>query len=117
MLALAAAFFVGATVQLLPSSTALADVGSHHDKMAGCDGPAAAPAKPMADCDGPGMPPTKPMPNCIDHFGCLAVPALTTAPTSLSKPVQWASVAYTSGATSLIGRSVEPELSPPILAV
>lgn len=41
-LCLAAAFFVGATVQLLPSSTALADVGVPGDKMAGCDGPATA---------------------------------------------------------------------------
>jgi hypothetical protein len=114
---LAAAFFVGATVQLLPSSTAVADVGVHRDKMAGCDRPAAAPVKPMADCDRPGVPPAKPMPNCIDHFGCLTVPALAIAPTALPMPFRWASIAYISGATSLVGRSVEPELSPPILAV
>jgi hypothetical protein len=100
---LAAAFFVGATVQLLPSSTALADVGFRTDKMACCDGPT--------------MPPAKPMPNCIDHFGCLTVPAVATVPTALPTPFRWASIAYISGATSLVGRSVEPELSPPILAV
>jgi hypothetical protein len=114
---LAAAFFVGATVQVLPSSAALADVGIHSDKMAGRDGASAAPLKPVADCDGPGVPPAKPMANCIDHFGCLTVPALATAPTAPPTPFRWVSITYISGATSLIGRSVEPELSPPILAV
>ena len=117
VLTLAAAFFVGATVQLLPSGTALADAGVHSDKIAGCDRPAAIPLKPMADRDGPVMPPAKPMPNCIDHVGCLTVPALSTAPTALPMPFRWASVAYISGAASLVGRSVEPELSPPILTV
>jgi hypothetical protein len=112
---LATAFFAGATVQLLPSTTALADLGVHSDKMAGCDGPSVV--KPMADCDGPVMPPAKPMSNCIGHFGCLTVPALATAPTALPTPFRWASIAYIPGATSLVGRSVEPELSPPILAV
>jgi hypothetical protein len=114
-LVLAAAFFVSATVRLLPSSTVLADMGVHSSKTAGCDGPPAV--KPMADRDGPGMPPAKPMANCIDHFGCLTVPALATAPTALPMPFRWASIAYMSGAPSLVGRSIEPELSPPILAV
>jgi len=114
---LAAAFFVGTAVQLLPPSTALADVGVHSDKMAGYGRQAAAPVKQMADCDRPGVPPAKPMPNCIDHLGCLTISALATAPTALPMPFRWASIAYMSGATSLVGRSVEPELSPPILAV
>ena len=100
---LAAAFLVGATVQLLPSSTALADMSIHNDKMAGCAEP--------------GAPPAKHMPNCVDHLGCLTVPALATSPTAIPTPFRWASVAYTSGTSSLFGQSVEPELSPPILAV
>jgi hypothetical protein len=109
-LCLAAAFFVGATVQVLPSSMALADVGGHGNKMANCNGQ-------MSDCGDPSTPPAKHMPNCIDHFGCLTVPALATSPTALPTPFRWTSVAYVSGASSLLGQSVEPELSPPILAV
>src|SRR5437763_7422658 len=91
---LAAAFFVGATVQLLPPSTALAEMGVHHEKMAGCAGPEAPPAKHM--------------PNCIDHFGCLALPALPTSPTSAAMPFLWTSVAYALGAASFVGLSVPP---------
>jgi hypothetical protein len=108
---LAAAFFVGATVQLLPSSSTLADIGSQAaDKMVDCN-------HQMTDCADPSAPPAKHMPNCIDHFGCLTVPALETAPTALPTPFRWISVAYISGASSFLGQSVEPELSPPILAV
>jgi hypothetical protein len=101
-LCLAAALLVGATVQVLPWNAAMADTG-HSDQMAGCTEPQA--------------PPVKHMPNCIDHYGCLTVQALPTAPTALSMPFQWAPIAYIADATSLVGRSVEPELSPPILAV
>jgi len=107
---LAAAFFVGATVQVLPSSFALADVRSHTDQMVGCN-------SQMSDGSDALAPPAKHTPNCIDHFGCLMVPALETSPTALPTPFRWASVAYASGASSLFGQSVEPELSPPILAV
>jgi hypothetical protein len=96
---LAATFFVGATVQILPFTAAMADTGIHTDKMAGCDRDA---------------PPVKQMPNCIDHYGCLTVQALTASPASLPVPVQWVSVAYVFGATPLLGLSVKPELTPPI---
>lgn len=100
---LTAAFLVGATVQALPSSMAMADLSAHSEMGGGCDHP----KPPCPDRT----------PNCIDHFGCLSVPALSISPTALQMPFQWASIAYISGATSLVGRSVEPELSPPILAV
>jgi hypothetical protein len=102
ILCLAAALFVGATVQLLPTP-ALADMGVHSGQMGGCDEPA--------------TPPAKRLPNCIDHFGCLTVPALPVSPTALVMPVRWISVAYVSGAASLPGQSIKPELSPPILTV
>jgi|SRR5579883_1251764 hypothetical protein len=116
VLSLAAAFFVGATVQLLPGA-ALAGWGAQRGKTAGCEGFMPAPAKAMTGCDESGIPPAKPMPNCIAHFGCLTVPALTAAPASLPRPVNGTAVAYTSRGTPLAGRSVEPELSPPILAL
>src|SRR5258706_5667325 len=86
---LAAAFFVGATVQLLPSSTTLAGVGVHSANMAGCD----EPKPPCPDH----------APNCIDHYGCLTMSALPTSPTSLTVPFQWISIAYPFVATPLLG--------------
>jgi hypothetical protein len=99
---LAMAFFVGATIQLSPLSAAMADISVQTDMGAGCDGP-----KP---------PCPNHTPNCIDHYGCLTVPALLASPTSLTIPFQWISVAYAFVATPLLGHSVKPELSPPILA-
>jgi hypothetical protein len=98
---LAATFFVGATVQILPFASAMADTVVHTDKMAGCDHDA---------------PPVKQMPNCIDHYGCLTVQALPASPASIPVPVQWVSVAYVFGATPLLSLSVKPELTPPIPA-
>ena len=99
---LAAAFLVGATVQLLPPSTALAATGMHNNKMGGCAGPE--------------VPPAKHMPNCIDNLGCLVVQAVPASPTTVAVPFRWTAVAYSLGTASLLGLSVEPELSPPILA-
>jgi hypothetical protein len=99
-LCLVATFFVGATVQILPWNAAMAHPG-HSDDMAGC-------AEHQA-------PPVKHMPNCIDHYGCLTVQALPTSPAMLAIPFQWISVAYAVGATPMLGRSIEPELTPPIL--
>jgi hypothetical protein len=101
-LCLVAAFFVGATVQILPWNAAMADPMGHSDEMAGCADHAPAPVKHM--------------PNCIDHYGCLAVQALPTSPTLLAVPFQWISVAYSVRAAPLLGLSVKPELTPPILA-
>ncbi len=99
---LALAFLVGATAQLVPSGMAMAEMSARAD-MAG--GGAAS-----------DMPCTGHAPNCIDHLGCLAIPALPTSPASLAVPFRWTSVAYHFSATPLSGISVEPELSPPILA-
>jgi hypothetical protein len=101
-LCLVATFFVGATVQILPWNTAMADTVGHSDDMAGCADHAPAPVKHM--------------PNCIDHYGCLAVQALPTSPTLLAVPFQWISVAYSVRAAPLLGLSIKPELTPPILA-
>jgi len=100
-LCLAAVFLLGATVQMLPSSAAMADTGGS-GKTAGCTEPEA--------------PSGKQMPNCIDRFGCLVVQALPIWPALLAVPFQWISVAYVFGAAPLLGLSLKPELSPPILA-
>jgi hypothetical protein len=99
---LAATFLVVATVQVLPSSMAMADMSARADIGGGCDQP-----KPPCPDRGP---------NCIDHFGCLSVPALPISPTALPMPFQWAAVAYEFGTAPLLGLSVKPELFPPIHA-
>jgi hypothetical protein len=101
-LCLVATFFVGATVQILPWNPAMADTIGHSDDMAGCAGHAPAPVKHM--------------PNCIDHYGCLTVQVLPTSPALLAVPFQWMSVTYSVGAAPLLGLSIKPELTPPILA-
>jgi hypothetical protein len=101
-LCLATALIVGATVQILPWNPAMADTMGHSDDMAGCADHAPAPVKRM--------------PNCIDHYGCLTVQALPTSPAMLAVPFQWVSVAYSVGAALLLGLSIKPELTPPILA-
>lgn len=98
-LCLAAALVVGATVQILPWSAAMADTMGHD----------------MAGCADHAPPPVKHMPNCIDHYGCLTVQTLPISTALLATPFQWISVAYVTGATPMLGRSIEPELSPPIL--
>jgi len=99
---LAATFFVAATVQLMPASMALAADGIHQADMSGCDQPKPPPCPDRS-------------PYCVDNFGCLSVPALPIAPTALAAPYQWAiTIAYDFGSAPLLGRSIKPELSPPI---
>ncbi len=101
-LCLALAFLVGATVQLVPSSMALTDMGVRADMAGG----RAQPLTPCADK----------MPNCVDNLGCLTVPALPTAAVSPAIPFRWTSVAYQFATAALSELSIKPELSPPILA-
>jgi hypothetical protein len=99
---LALAFFVGATVQVLPSSMAIAEMGVRADMGGGCAGP-------QPPCTGH-------MPNCVDHVGCVTVSALPASPISVAVAFEWASLDYDRASESLSRTSVKPELSPPILA-
>ncbi len=99
---LALAFFVGATVQVLPSSMAIGEMGVLADMAGGCAGP-------QPPCTGH-------MPNCVDHVGCVTVPALPNSPVSTAVAFEWTSLDYDLAPDSLAGISVKPELSPPILA-
>jgi hypothetical protein len=101
-LCLALALVVGVTAQLIPSSMAAPQVTVSTDMAGGCAGP-------HAPCTGQ-------MPNCIDQAGCIAVSALPASPTSIAVPVEWTSLGYDLVPESLTGISVQPELSPPILA-
>jgi hypothetical protein len=99
---LALAFIVGATVQVLPSSMAIGDMGMRADIAGGCAGP-------QPPCTGH-------MPNCVDHVGCVTVSALPASPVLVAVAFQWTSLDYDLAPESLSGISVKPELSPPILA-
>ena len=102
ILCFAAALLVGGWAQLLPCSMAEAQRGVGADMAAGCAG-RDIPCANLA-------------PGCIDHIGCVVVPALPVLPNSLPVALRWTAVAYAFTAVSLAGLTVEPELSPPILA-
>ena len=99
---LALAFVVGVTVQLMPISIATPQMTA------------------SADMDGGGSgkhpPCTGHMPNCLDHGGCVSASVVPVSPTTIAVPVEWTSLDYDLVPQALSGISVEPELSPPILA-
>jgi hypothetical protein len=99
---LALAFIVGATAQVLPSSTAIGEMDVRADMAGGGAGP-------QPPCSGH-------MPNCVDHVGCLTVSALPVSPVSVAVAFEWAPLDYDLAPESLSGISRKPELSPPILA-
>ena len=99
---LALMFFVGVIAQLVPADIALGEASVHADMAGGCTGP-------QPPCTGH-------MPNCVDHVGCMTLSALPTCPASLFVPVAWVPFEYSLAPEWLAGISVEPELSPPILA-
>lgn len=101
LLGLALAFALGGMAQLMPPSMAASQTTLNAD---------------MSGCDGPKLPCTGHMPNCLDHGGCITVSAVPTSPTAIAAPVEWISLDYDFSPQTLAGISVEPELSPPILA-
>jgi hypothetical protein len=56
-------------------------------------------------------------PRCVDHAGCVLISGVSMIPVSAPAPVTWDEIEYGELAMSLAGLSIEPELSPPILAV
>ena len=99
---LALAFLTGVTSQLMSPSMAAAPITVSADMAGGC-------ADPQPPCTGH-------LPNCVDHLGCITVSALPTLPTSIAVAFEWTALGYDLVPESLAGISVEPELSPPILA-
>jgi hypothetical protein len=55
-------------------------------------------------------------PACVEVMGCAVLAALLPTPLSPPMPIKWAVVAYHLHSFVLDGRSVEPELFPPILS-
>jgi len=82
--------------------------GIDHTDMATA-GMVGGPGAPDSPCPGH-------TPNCVDHLGCIAAPALPAAPAAMAVALAWVSLDYEPAPQSLSGISVQPELSPPILA-
>jgi hypothetical protein len=101
---LALAFFAGATGPLTSANVAAGLPMPCHDGMA-------SDTAPMSDSS---MPCKGMMPACADAMGCVVLAALPAAQTAASVPVVWALIDYPVLAAMLDGRSVKPELFPPI---
>jgi len=99
---LALAFLVGVTAQHMPCGMAQAGTAVRADMADRCAGP-------QPSC-------TDHMPACIDQLGCLTLPALPVSPASMAIGFEWTAPTYHVAAAALSGISIEPELSPPILA-
>jgi hypothetical protein len=102
---LAFAFLVGLTMQaVLPARAA-----AMPKPMSAAGMPGHSDERPLAPCK-----PATPL--CVDHVGCVTVIAVPSSPAAMGVPIRWRAIRYELAASSLTGRSVEPELSPPILA-
>ena len=108
---LAFAFVAAVTMQLMPRAWA-APAGA---------GPAVpcemmnmkAEATPAGT---PGMPCKGAIPVCNDSIGCAVFADLPTPPATSPVEVRWISVVWSAIQSVLSGRTVEPELTPPIVA-
>jgi hypothetical protein len=98
---LALAFFVGATVQMSPSSMTTEEISLR----TGVAGGGAGLQPPCGDH----------MPNCVDHVGCITVSALPASPGSEAVAFEWTPLDYDLASESLSGICLKPELSPSIL--
>jgi len=69
----------------------------------------------MGNCDHPAAPCKGMTPACIDGMGCVTLIGLPTIPLAAATPFEWDVVSYTIFDVALAGRTVPPELFPPIL--
>ena len=90
------------TLQVIPHAPAMASDLS----MAGMD---------MSNCDHPAAPCKGMTPACIDNMGCATIIGLPTAPLSAATPFEWGVLSYAVFDVALAGRTIRPELFPPIL--
>jgi hypothetical protein len=81
----------------VPMSTTAEAVAAHPD------------SRPVAPCE-------RSTPVCAEHVGCVIAAALPVSAAAAGVPVERRAVGYNTAPSHLAGRSVEPELSPPIVA-
>jgi len=69
----------------------------------------------MSNCDHSRAPCKGMTPACIDSMGCATIVALPTAPLLTSAPLHWDVLSYGFVDARMNGRTIRPELFPPIL--
>jgi hypothetical protein len=97
-------FVVVMTMQVVPHATAMPSDTSM--SMDGMD---------MSNCDHPGAPCKGMTPACIDSMGCATIAALPATPLLTSAPLHWDVLSYSFVDVAMNGRTIRPELFPPIL--
>jgi len=65
----------------------------------------------------PAAPCQRTTPLCVEHVGCVLAVAISPSPIAPGAPIRWRAVAYDLAVSRLAGRSLEPELSRPIVAI
>jgi hypothetical protein len=101
---LSLAVIVTMTLQMVPHAFAMPS--DSEMSMAGMD---------MSDCDHPATPCKGLTPTCIDSMGCVTIIFLPTIPLAAATPFEWGILSYTAFDVALAGRTIRPELFPPIL--
>jgi hypothetical protein len=105
----ASAFIGGMTLQVMPPKAALAA------DIAPAMGDCAQMAMPPADAAAGHKAPCKGMdPECVKQMGCLGTANLPLHPPSLATVFSYHKVAYWLPAVIFAGRSIKPDLLPPI---
>jgi hypothetical protein len=69
----------------------------------------------MGNCDRPTAPCKGMTPACIDSMGCVTIIGLPTIPLAAATPFEWGVLSYTTFDVALAGRTIRPEIFPPIL--
>lgn len=97
-------FVLVMTMQVVPHASAMpSDMSISMDGM------------DMSNCDHPGAPCKGMTPACIDNMGCATIAALPATPLLTSAPLRWDVLSYRLVDAAMAGRTIRPELFPPIL--
>ena len=101
---LSLAVIVTMTLQVIPHAPAMP-----------LDSPTSMAGMDMSNCEHRAAPCKGITPACIDSMGCVTIIGLPTTPLSASVPFKWGVLSYTVFDVALAGRTIRPELFPPIL--
>lgn len=97
-------FVLVMTMQVVPHASAVpSDISM---AMGGMD---------MSNCDHSGAPCKGMTSTCIDSMGCGTIAALPATPLLTSAPLHWDVLSYGFVDAAMNGRTIRPELFPPIL--
>jgi hypothetical protein len=69
----------------------------------------------MSNCDHSGAPCKGMTPACIDSMGCVTIVGLPATPVLAVTTIEWSVLSYPVLEVALYGRTIRPELFPPIL--